>query len=77
MTLADGKLLDRMTRVIVDEVNPAWVIRIRSRSRGRQRENSDVELVAAKAEPCVLDHALREGEVRNTHRVLAVSEKIT
>ena len=47
----DEEILQRMTRAIVDEVDPEQVILFGSRARGEAREDSDVDLIVIEAEP--------------------------
>ena len=51
MTRVDDALLERMVRVIVDEVDPEQVILFGSRARGDARTDSDVDLVIVEAAP--------------------------
>jgi len=51
MTVVDAELVDRMVKVIVDEVEPEQVYLFGSHARGDAREDSDVELLVVEREP--------------------------
>ena len=48
---ADTALLDRMVRVIVDEVDPERVILFGSRARGDAKAGSDFDIIVVETEP--------------------------
>ncbi len=51
MTQVDDALLQRMTAVIVETVDPEQVILFGSRARGEAGADSDVDLVVLEAQP--------------------------
>ncbi|MDE2888625.1 MAG: nucleotidyltransferase domain-containing protein [Gemmatimonadota bacterium] len=63
------KLIDRMVRAIVDEVDPEQVILFGSRGRGDERQDSDVDLVVVEAEPFGPKRSRHKEMVRLYHAV--------
>lgn len=61
--------LDRMTRAIVDEVDPEQVILFGSRARGDARPDSDVDLLVIESEPFGPDRCHRT-ETERVNRAL-------
>ena len=51
VTRVDDALLERMVRVIVDEVDPEQVILFGSRARGDAAASSDVDLIVVESTP--------------------------
>ena len=69
-TDATAALIDRMVRMIVDEVDPEQVILFGSRARGDATESSDVDLLVVETEPFGADRS-RLTEEASLYRVLA------
>ncbi len=69
MTQVTDKLIDRMVRAIVDEVDPEQVILFGSRGRGDERQDSDVDLVVVEAEPFGPKRSRHKEMVRLYHAV--------
>ena len=67
---ADAALLDRMMRVIVDEVDPERVILFGSRARGDAKAESDFDLIVVETEPFGGGRSRHAEEVR-LYRALA------
>ena len=65
-------LLERMVRVIVDEVDPIQVILFGSRARGDEREDSDVDLIVVEAEPFGPGRSRRKEVVRLYHALAGI-----
>ena len=69
-TDAMAALIDRMVRMIVDEVDPEQVILFGSRARGDATENSDVDLLVVETGPFGADRN-RLTEEASLYRALA------
>ena len=68
---ADAALLDRMVRLIVDEVDPERVILFGSRARGDAKAGSDFDLIVVETEPFGGGGRSRHAEEVRLYRALA------
>jgi len=69
VTAITDDLLGRMTRRIVDAVDPEQVILFGSRARGDHRDRSDVDLIVIEAEPFGSERS-RHGEMLRLYEAL-------